>query len=72
MASPRLVKTSVSVSADDLDRARELGINVSELVRAALRRRLAEEDLERDVDGYRLAFEEWDESGWDHLAAEGQ
>ncbi|MFN0027195.1 MAG: type II toxin-antitoxin system CcdA family antitoxin, partial [Acidimicrobiales bacterium] len=43
----RLVKTSVSVSADDLDQARKLGINVSELLRVALRRRLAEENLER-------------------------
>lgn len=66
-----MVKTSVTLPVDDLKRARELDINVSELTRAALRQRLDEELLDQQVEGYAEAFAEWDETDWNHLAADG-
>jgi post-segregation antitoxin (ccd killing protein) len=66
-----MVKTSVSLPHDDLERARELGINVSELARQALRKRLDDEALDREIDAYAAAFTEWDEAEYDHLAGDG-
>lgn len=66
-----MVKTSVTLPADDLERARELGINVSELVRQALRKRLDDEALDQETEAYAAAFADWDETGFDHLAADG-
>lgn len=66
-----MVKTSVSLPLDDLERARELGINVSELTRQALRSRLDDEVLDQEIDAYATAFAEWDEAGYDHLAGDG-
>lgn len=66
-----MVKTSVSLPLDDLERARELGINVSELARQALRKRLDDEALDREIDSYAAAFAEWDESEYDQLAGDG-
>ena len=64
-----MVKTSVSLPVDDLERARELGINVSELAREALRRRLDDDALDEQVDEYAAAFAEWDESDYDQLVS---
>jgi post-segregation antitoxin (ccd killing protein) len=66
-----MVKTSVSIPLDDLERARELGINVSELARRALRKRLDDEALDQEIDAYSAAFAEWDEAKYDHLASDG-
>lgn len=66
-----MVKTSVTLPLADLERARELGINVSELTREALRRRLDEEALDQEIDAYAAAFAEWDETEFDHLAGDG-
>lgn len=66
-----MVKTSVSLPYDDLERARQLGINVSELARRALRKRLDDETLDREIDSYAAAFAEWDETEYDHLAGDG-
>lgn len=66
-----MVKTSVSLPVADLERARKLGINVSELARQALRRRLDDEALDEQVDGYAAAFAEWDESAYDQLVGDG-
>ena len=66
-----MVKTSVTIPRDDLEAARRLGINVSELTRAALRARLDEQEFEKQVEGYLAAFDEWDEEAFDHLAGEG-
>jgi post-segregation antitoxin (ccd killing protein) len=61
----------VSLPLDDLERARELSINVSELARKALRKRLDDETLDREIDSYAAAFAEWDESEYDQLAGDG-
>ena len=66
-----MVKTSVTIPADDLERARQLGINVSELARDALWKRLHDEALDQETDAYAAAFADWDETGFDHLAADG-
>ena len=66
-----MVKTSVTVLREDLAEAHRLGINVSELVRDALRARLREEEFEGEVNGYVAAFADWDERPFDHLAGEG-
>lgn len=66
-----MVKTSVSLPIDDVERARALGINVSELARHALRRRLEDESLDREIDAYSAAFAEWDESDYDGVAGDG-
>ena len=66
-----MTKTSVSLPVDDLERARELGINVSELARRALRKRLDDEVLDQEIDGYAAAFAEWDEADYDRLAGDG-
>lgn len=66
-----MVKTSVTVLREDLAEAHRLGINVSELVRDALRARLREEEFEGEVSGYVAAFADWDERAFDHLAGEG-
>jgi post-segregation antitoxin (ccd killing protein) len=66
-----MVKTSVTLPVGDLERARALGINVSELARRALRRRLDDESLDQEIDAYATAFAEWDESEYDHLAGDG-
>ena len=71
MTSARMVKTSVTVPQADLRAAKRLGINVSALVRDALRTRLRDENLDREIAEYAAAFAEWDESDWDHLAGEG-
>ena len=65
-----MVKTSVTLPRTDLERAHELGINVSELARNALRKRLDDEQLDQEIDGYATAFAEWDEAEVDHLAAD--
>ena len=69
--APAMVKTSVTVPRADLERAQQLGINVSAVVRDALRARLRDEQLDREIDAYAAAFAEWDETSWDHLAADG-
>ncbi len=66
-----MAKTSVSLPLDDLERARELGINVSELARQALSKRLADETLDQEIDAYAAAFAEWDEADYDQLAGDG-
>ena len=66
-----MAKTSVSLPLDDLERARELGINVSKLARQALRKRLDDEALDQEIDAYAAAFAEWDEAEHDLLAADG-
>lgn len=66
-----MTKTSVSLPIDDLERARALGINVSELARQALSRRLADEALDQEIDAYAAAFAEWDEADYDHLVGDG-
>ena len=66
-----MVKTSVSLPLDDLEHARKLGINVSELVRQALRKRLDDEALDEEIDGYSTAFNEWSEADYDALASDG-
>ena len=66
-----MVKTSVSLPADDLERARELGINVSDVVRQALRKRLDDEELDREIDAYAAAFEEWTDPAWNATAGDG-
>ena len=66
-----MTKTSVSLPLDDLERARELGINVSKLARQALRKRLDDEALDQEIDAYAAAFAEWDEADYDLLAADG-
>lgn len=66
-----MVKTSVTLPSEDLEAARRLGINISELTRASLRQRLHDEELDGQIKGYCAAFAEWDEQTWDHLAAEG-
>ena len=70
MASTR-VKTSVTVDWNDHVEARKLGINVSDLVRTALRQRIEEAHLDTVIDGYAAAFSEWDETSFDHLAGDG-
>jgi post-segregation antitoxin (ccd killing protein) len=69
--SSAMVKTSVTVPEDDLREAKRLRISLSQLLRDALRERLREERLDREIDGYAAAFAEWDESEWDHLAGDG-
>lgn len=69
--STLMVKTSVSVPRAELAAAQALGINISELVRSALRRRLREESLQQEVDGYGVAFAEWDNTKWDALTGDG-
>ena len=71
MSSTSMVKTSVTVPEEDLRAAKRLRINVSALVRDALRTRLRDESLDREIAEYAAAFAEWDESGWDHLVGEG-
>lgn len=71
MSSTNMVKTSVTVPEEDLRAAKRLRINVSALVRDALRTRLRDESLDREIAEYAAAFAEWDESDWDHLAGEG-
>ena len=71
MPSPSMVKTSVTVPEEDLRAAKRLGINVSALVRDALRTCLRDESLDQEIAEYATAFAEWDESNWDHLAGEG-
>ena len=71
MSTTSMVKTSVTVPQEDLRAARRLKINVSALVRDALRARLRDESLDQEIAGYATAFAEWDEAGWDHLAGEG-
>ena len=71
MASISMIKTSVTVPEADLRAAKRLSINVSALVRDALRERLREETLDQEITEYGAAFAEWDESDWDHLASEG-
>ena len=66
-----MVKTSVTIPRQDLERAQQLGINVSAVARDALKDRLRDEQLDREIDGYVSAFEEWDETSWDHLTTEG-
>ena len=66
-----MVKTSVTVEWTDLVEARKLGINVSELVRTALRQRIEGAQLDTLIDGYAAAFSEWDETSFDHLAGDG-
>jgi post-segregation antitoxin (ccd killing protein) len=66
-----MVKTSVTLPADDLEQARKLGINVSEVARRALRQRLDDERLDEEIDGYASAFAEWDETDYDQLAGDG-
>ena len=66
-----MAKTSVSLPLDDLERALELGINVSELARQALRKRLDDEVLDQEIDAYSAAFAEWDEADYDVLAGDG-
>ena len=66
-----MVKTSVSLPADDLERARELGINVSDLARQALRKRLDDEALDQEIDAYASAFEEWNDTAWDGAVGDG-
>lgn len=66
-----MIKTSVSVPLEDLERARELGINVSELARQALRKRLDDEALDTEIDEYATAFAEWNEAEYDQLAGDG-
>jgi post-segregation antitoxin (ccd killing protein) len=69
--SSTMVKTSVSLPQDDLDQARALGINVSEVARRALRKRLDDEQLDREIEGYAAAYAEWGETEYDHLAGDG-
>ena len=69
--SGTMVKTSVTLPRTDLERAHELGINVSELARNALRKRLDDEQLDQEIDGYAAAYAEWDEAEYDHLAGDG-
>ena len=71
MSSTSMIKTSVTISQEDLRSAKRLGINVSSLVRDALRTRLRDESLDQEIGDYAAAFAEWDESDWDHLAGEG-
>ena len=71
MSASNMVKTSVTVPEDDLRAARHLNINVSAVLRAALRARLRDEHLDRDVAGYTEAFAEWDDTDWDHVAGDG-
>jgi post-segregation antitoxin (ccd killing protein) len=70
-----LVKTSVTVPADLLDRARRAGMNVSQVTRTALERALREAEFETLVEQYDRAFDEWEASGdaadWDRTAADG-
>lgn len=66
-----MVKTSVSVPLEDLERARELGINVSELARQALRKRLDDEALDQEIDAYAAAFEEWSDPAWSAAVGDG-
>jgi post-segregation antitoxin (ccd killing protein) len=66
-----MTKTSVSLPLGDLERARELGINVSELARQALRKRLDDEALDQEIDAYAAAFAESDEAEYDLLAGDG-
>ncbi len=66
-----MVKTSVSLPADDLERARELGINVSDLARQALRKRLDDEDLDQEIDAYAAAFEDWSDPAWNAAVGDG-
>lgn len=66
-----MVKTSVTLPRIDLQRAHELGINVSELARSALRKRLDDEQLDQEIGGYAAAYAEWDEAEYDHLSGDG-
>lgn len=66
-----MIKTSISLPSGDVERARELGINVSELARTALRKRLTDEALDQEIDAYAAAFDEWDETDYDGLASDG-
>ncbi len=66
-----MVKTSVSVPLEDLERARELGINVSELARQALRKRLDDEALDQEIDAYAAAFDEWNDPAWSTAVGDG-
>ena len=63
-----MVKTSVTVAIADLAAARRLGVNVSALVREALRTRLRDEVLDQEVEAYSTAFSNWNEGDWDHLS----
>jgi post-segregation antitoxin (ccd killing protein) len=65
-----MVKTSVTLPRTDLERAHELGINVSELTRNALRKRLDDEQLDQEIDGYAAAYAEWYEAEYDHLTGD--
>ena len=71
MSSTSMVKTSVTVPEADLREAKRLRIDVSALVREALRTRLRDEGLDQEITDYAATFAEWDESSWDHLAGDG-
>lgn len=68
-----MVKTSVSVPADLLERARQAGMNVSRVMRTALEQALRDAELETVTAQYDRAFDEWEASGdaadWDRTAA---
>ena len=68
-----MVKTSVTVPADLLERARGAGMNVSQVTRAAIERALREAEFETVVEQYDRAYAEWEASGhaadWDRTAA---
>jgi hypothetical protein len=39
--------------------------------RNALRKRLDDEQLDQEIDGYAAAYAEWNEAEYDHLAGDG-
>ena len=68
-----MVKTSVTLPREDLAEAQRRGVNVSAVVRAALREHLNELIDEAEVAAYRAAFAESAESQamWDQTASDG-
>ena len=68
-----MVKTSVTLPREDLEEAQRRGVNVSAVVRAALREHLNELIAEEEVAAYRAAFAESAETDamWDRTAGDG-
>jgi post-segregation antitoxin (ccd killing protein) len=68
-----MTKTSVTLPQEDLEEAQRRGVNVSAVVRRALREHLNELVDEQRVKGYAAAFVEsaGDQALWDATAGDG-
>ena len=68
-----MVKTSVTLPREDLEEAQRRGVNVSAVVRAALREHLDELVDEEEVAAYEAAFADSaeDDPIWDQTVGDG-